>query len=91
MTDEIFPDQLKIARVTPIHKAGDTKSLTNYRPISVLPVFSKISEKLIYKRLLDCLNKYDILLKTNSGAVHKVCQAPGGGGLRKCDSLWQGG
>ena len=67
MTDGIFPDQLKIARVTPIHKAGDTKCLTNYRPISVLLVFSKISEKLVYKRLLDYLNKHDILSKNQFG------------------------
>ena len=53
--------------MTPIHEAGDTKSLTNYRPISVLPVFSRISEKLIYKRLLDYLNKHDILSKNQFG------------------------
>jgi predicted outer membrane repeat protein len=43
----IFPDQLKIARVKPLHKKGDTKNIQNYRPISLLSVFSKILEKLI--------------------------------------------
>ena len=41
MSDGIFPDQLKIAKVTPIHKAGDIKCLTNYRPISVLLPYLK--------------------------------------------------
>ena len=44
LATEIFPDDLKIARVTPIIKAGDNKELGNYRPISVLPCFSKILE-----------------------------------------------
>jgi len=44
----IVPDQLKIARVCPIFKSGDQTDFTNYRPISVLPAFSKIFEKNIY-------------------------------------------
>ena len=45
----------------PIHK-GDSKMLcSNYRPISILPIFSKLLEKLMHKRLLDYLNKYKIL------------------------------
>ena len=38
----VFPDKLKIARVSLVYKACDTDDLTNYRPISVLPTFSKI-------------------------------------------------
>jgi hypothetical protein len=41
----VFPDKLKIAKVSPIFKADDKLSVNNYRPISVLPVFSKILEK----------------------------------------------
>ena len=45
LSQGIFPDSLKIAQITPIYKAGETTSLSNYRPISVLPCFSKILEK----------------------------------------------
>ena len=44
----IFPDDLKIARVTPIFKAGDESEMGNYRPISVLPCFSKILERIMH-------------------------------------------
>ena len=46
----MFPDKLKIARVSPVYKAGDIGDLTNYRPISVLPCFSKILERIMYNR-----------------------------------------
>jgi len=46
-----FPSQLKIAKVTVLHKKGDKTSPANYRPISVLPVFSKIFERAIYDQL----------------------------------------
>ena len=47
----IFPDNLKIAKVTPIYKKGDKQIITNYRPISVLPVISKIFETVIHEQL----------------------------------------
>lgn len=43
-----FPDNLKIAKVTPIYNTGETECLGNYRPISVLPCFSKILERIMY-------------------------------------------
>lgn len=57
--DGEFPDSLKMARVTPIFKSGSTTDPGNYRPISVLPVISKILEKILYNRLevyLDSIN-----------------------------------
>jgi len=51
----IFPDKLTLAKVSPIHKSVDIKLVNNYRPISVLPTFSKILEKLMYSRLLSYL------------------------------------
>ena len=47
----IFPDLLKTAKVVPIHKSGSRSDVANYRPISLLSVFSKIYEKVMYARL----------------------------------------
>ena len=63
----IFPDKLKIAQVTPVFKSGDTTDPNNYRPISVLTVFSKILEKHIYHELLSYLNSCNILIDEQCG------------------------
>ena len=47
----IFPDKLKLARVIPLHKKGNPSLLNNYRPISLLPVISKVIEKIISNQL----------------------------------------
>ena len=47
MLNGVFPDSMKIARVIPLFKSGNTKEFSNYRPISLLPQFSKILEKCI--------------------------------------------
>ena len=57
----VVPRELKIARVVPIFKSGDQTLFTNYRPISVLPCFSKFLERIIYNRILLYLNKFNIL------------------------------
>ena len=46
-----FPDCLKEANVTPIFKKDDSLDKENYRPVSILPLLSKVFEKLIYKQL----------------------------------------
>ena len=61
------PKDLKIAKVIPFHKSGDTRCFNNYRPISILPCFSKILEKLVYKRILAHLNKHSILYEHQYG------------------------
>ena len=49
--DGIFPDQLKTAKVVPIHKEVSKTNVDNYRPISLLGSFSKIYEKLMHHRI----------------------------------------
>ncbi len=63
----IFPDVLKIARVIPLHKSGDKNDISNYRPISLLPVFSKIFEKLIHLRVSSFLEKHNVLYRKQFG------------------------
>ena len=48
----IIPDDLKIAKVIPIYKSSDPSPLKNYRPISLLPAFSKLLEKIMYDKLM---------------------------------------
>ena len=57
----IVPDKLKIAKVFPIYKSEKKYALSNYRPISVLPCFSKILERIMYNRLYNYLNENEIL------------------------------
>ena len=57
----IFPDQLKIAKVTPLFKKGDNALMDNYRPISVIPYFLKILERIIYNRLYSFFSENNIL------------------------------
>ena len=61
LTHGVFPNELKKARVIPIFKSGDKSEFSNYRPVSVLPLFSKILERLMYTRLLSFINKHKLL------------------------------
>jgi Reverse transcriptase (RNA-dependent DNA polymerase) len=63
----IFPDALKIGKLCPVFKAGDKSLFSNYRPISVLPSFSKIYEKSIHARLASYLEANDILFDYQFG------------------------
>ena len=63
----IFPDELKIARVTPIYKEGAKSDVSNYRPISLLSSFSKIYEKLMHVRLLEFLDSNNSLFEMQYG------------------------
>ena len=67
LTQGIFPNELKIARVVPIFKSDDPCLLTNYRPISILSVVSKIFEKVMHTRLMKYLNDNDVLHKYQFG------------------------
>ena len=63
----VFPDDLKIAVVSPVYKAKDPMYFNNYRPISLLSVFSKILERLMYNRLLKFIDKNNLLSEFQFG------------------------
>ena len=54
----VFRDSLKIANITPAHKKDDPTDKENYRPVSVLPLLSKVFEILLYDQLSEYLEKY---------------------------------
>ena len=60
-------DQMKIARVVPLFKTGDLSLFTNYRPVSILPALSKILERIVYNRLINFWNKFNILSNNQYG------------------------
>ena len=71
------PDQFKVARVVPIHKKGSTRLVSNYRPISLLSIFNKLIEKLMYNRIISFLEKFSILYNNQFGfrSKHSTTQA----------------
>ena len=73
----IFPDKMKLAKVIPLFKTGCLLTASNYRPISLLSVFSKITEKVMYKRLYKFLEKHEILYSLQLGfrASHSINHA----------------
>ena len=62
-----FPNKWKEAKLTPLHKGGLSEESNNYRPISILPVLSKVLEKHVHDCLSDFLHKLNLLHKTQSG------------------------
>ena len=92
-----FPDELKMAKVTPAFKRGDRDDLGNYRPISVLPTVATMFEKLVYDQMYAYFLNNDLLgdgqfgfrsLHSTALALSKCTfQILGGGrveGLRMC-------
>jgi hypothetical protein len=67
LSQGVFPDQLKLAKVIPLFKSGDSTIFNNYRPISVLSILSKIFERVFYSRLIDFLNREKILYDKQFG------------------------
>ena len=62
-----FPNLLKVGQISPIFKKGNPQLFDNYRPVSTLPVFSKIFEKIIYKRLYNFLIAKNVLYDKQFG------------------------
>ena len=64
---ENFPDPRKLAKLKLIFKKGSRMDPSNYRPISLLPLISKIFEKIVHDQMIDYLAQYNILYKYQSG------------------------
>ena len=63
----IFPDCFKTAEIIPLHKGGKKEFKTNYRPISLLPQFGKLFEKVIAARITSFLDKHKLLVQNQYG------------------------
>ena len=63
----VVPDSFKTARKLPVFKKGSETSPNNYRPISLLSIFNRILERLMYKRLINFIDKYNILFNKQFG------------------------
>ena len=77
LTQGVFPDELKIAKVIPLFKSGDHKLIKNYRPVSVLPYFSKIFERIVLNRITKFINQNESLYPFQFGfrANHNTSNA----------------
>ena len=63
----IFPEQLNVAKVSPIFKVGSIEEIGNYRPISVLPLFSKVLERIMYNRASQYFKENDMFFPKQFG------------------------
>ena len=62
---------MKLAKVIPLFKSGQKEHCNNYQPILLLPVLSKILEKIVHKRTYNYLSTHEILSKSQFGFRNK--------------------
>ena len=70
-----FPHSLKLSNIMPVHKKKDLTDKYNYRPVSILPLLSKVFEKVMYDQLYIYLNKFLNELLCGFGKVHSTQHA----------------
>ena len=63
----IFPDDWKKGNIVPIFKKGDKQNIKNYRPVSLLPICSKIFERIIYDNMLKYFLDNNLITPKQSG------------------------
>lgn len=61
LASAVFPEKMQLAKVILLYKKGDRNVPGNYRPISILPVFSKDFERVLHQRLSNFINKSNLL------------------------------
>ena len=67
LTNGIFPDTLKIAKIIPLFKKGDKTLLENYRPISILPAISKIFERIMFNQIHNHFSMHNLFYSGQYG------------------------
>ena len=67
LTEGVFPDDWKLADVYPVFKSGDSRLLTNYRPISVLSILAKVFESLVHQQIYSYFSINNLLSPAQSG------------------------
>lgn len=67
LVTSVFPKRMQIAKVSVLYKKGDRNEMGNYRPISILPVFSKALEKVLHVHLTNFTNKYRLITDSQLG------------------------
>ena len=72
-----YPDDWKLAKVSPVFKAGKRNDPNNYRPISILSTISRVFEKLVYEQIYNYLTKNNLLDSRQSGfrSLHSTVTA----------------
>ena len=66
LANGIFPSDWKKGNVVPVHKKNDKQRLSNYRPISLLPICRKIFERLIFDEMFGCFIENDLISQHQS-------------------------
>ena len=73
----LFPEEMKLAKILPIYKSGDEQLVNNYRSISILHIFSKIFEKIISKYIMEFMDENKLFYGNQFGfrKQHSTCYA----------------
>ena len=69
INEGVFPDDWKKSNVVPIHEKESKILIKNYRPISLLPIFSKVFERLVFKTLFNFLLQNKLFTPCQSGFI----------------------
>ena len=86
-TGVIYPEQWKMANVAPVYKKHNKQTICNYRPISLLTIYAKVFEKIIFTDLCNYLVRNNLITNSQSGfrpgdsltnqliyLVHEICK-----------------
>ena len=73
ITQGVFPDELKLVRVIPVYKCNDKQTLSNYRYISILTLFSKVLKTVMCKSISKFLDSYSLIHYRQFGFRNDAC------------------